>query len=109
MLFRSFSATSDGGVIFTGYTYTWGEWLSTVYTSNSSMFTAKLYPDETGIENDELVFNNAMFLQNYPNPFNPSTTISFSLSVEESKNAKLEIYNIRGQKVKTFNHSKLVE
>ena len=106
---ESLSATSDGGVIFTGYTYTWGEWLSTVYTSHSSMFTAKLYPDETGIENDELVFNNAMFLQNYPNPFNPSTTISFSLSVEESKNAKLEIYNIRGQKVKTFNHSKLVE
>lgn len=39
-------------------------------------------------------------LGNYPNPFNPSTTISFSL--RESVPAKLEIYNLRGQKVKTL-------
>ena len=38
---------------------------------------------------------------NYPNPFNPSTTISFSIA-EHAKNAKLIIYNLKGQKVKTF-------
>ncbi|MCK4311632.1 MAG: T9SS type A sorting domain-containing protein, partial [Candidatus Cloacimonetes bacterium] len=38
-------------------------------------------------------------LTNYPNPFNPKTTISFSLA-KDAKNAKLEIYNIKGQKVK---------
>ena len=37
-------------------------------------------------------------LSNYPNPFNPETTISFNLS--ESGQATLEIYNIKGQKVK---------
>ena len=37
--------------------------------------------------------------QNYPNPFNPSTTISFDTS---RKNAKIIIYNIKGQKIKTF-------
>lgn len=36
--------------------------------------------------------------QNYPNPFNPETTISFSLA----EDAKLEIFNIKGQKIKTF-------
>jgi len=38
--------------------------------------------------------------QNYPNPFNPETTISFT--TENAENAELEIYNLKGQKVKTF-------
>jgi len=37
---------------------------------------------------------------NYPNPFNPTTNIKFGLK-EESK-VKLEIYNIRGQKIQTL-------
>ncbi len=41
-------------------------------------------------------------LTNYPNPFNPSTTISFSLTAKDAKDAKIEIYNLKGQKVKTL-------
>jgi hypothetical protein len=41
-------------------------------------------------------------LGNYPNPFNPETTINFSLAVEDAAEAKLEIYNIKGQRVKSF-------
>ncbi|MDP8287164.1 MAG: PKD domain-containing protein, partial [Candidatus Electryonea clarkiae] len=37
---------------------------------------------------------------NYPNPFNPETTINFS--IKESGHVTLEIYNIKGQKVKTL-------
>nr|HPR18653.1 S8 family serine peptidase [Candidatus Cloacimonadota bacterium] len=40
-------------------------------------------------------------LSNYPNPFNPSTTITFSVT-QSSVFATLEIYNIKGQKVKTL-------
>ena len=39
---------------------------------------------------------------NYPNPFNPSTTISFELTTKNAKDAKIEIYNIKGQKIRTF-------
>ena len=42
---------------------------------------------------DILIPNIATLYQNYPNPFNPTTTISF---------VTLEIYNLKGQKVKTL-------
>ncbi|MDD4277921.1 MAG: T9SS type A sorting domain-containing protein [Candidatus Cloacimonetes bacterium] len=42
----------------------------------------------------------ASLLRNYPNPFNPSTTISFNLPSVMS--CKLEIYNLKGQRVITL-------
>ena len=48
----------------------------------------------------------------FPNPFNPSVTISFNVSRKDAKDAKINIYNIKGQKVKSFSinsHPELVE
>lgn len=39
--------------------------------------------------------------QNYPNPFNPTTTIHFSLSTDNVK-TRLEVFNVKGQLVKTL-------
>ncbi|MDD3563595.1 MAG: T9SS type A sorting domain-containing protein, partial [Candidatus Cloacimonetes bacterium] len=41
-----------------------------------------------------------MLNQNYPNPFNPETSISFDMPA--NGNAKLEIYNVKGQLVKSL-------
>jgi hypothetical protein len=41
-------------------------------------------------------------LSNYPNPFNPETTIVFSIPSNTSTSVKLDIYNIKGQKVKSL-------
>jgi hypothetical protein len=41
-------------------------------------------------------------VQAFPNPFNPTTTIQFSVSRKDAKDAIIEIYNIKGQKIKTF-------
>ncbi len=38
---------------------------------------------------------------NYPNPFNPETTISFTIA-NDSENATISIYNIKGERVNTI-------
>ena len=53
--------------------------------------------------NDPVVPAKISLYQNYPNPFNPSTTISFSLTTENTETTELIIYNLKGQKVKEFN------
>lgn len=47
------------------------------------------------------------FLKNYPNPFNPTTTIAFE--VTEGGLAKVEIFNVKGQKVKTLLNEKIAQ
>ena len=49
---------------------------------------------------EEEIINQSNYIFNYPNPFNPSTTIQFN--TENTEDAEIIIYNIKGQKVKTF-------
>ena len=41
-------------------------------------------------------------IDNFPNPFNTTTTISFNLTTENIKDAKIVIFNLKGQKVKSL-------
>lgn len=51
---------------------------------------------------EDLIQESVVNLKNYPNPFNPTTTISFEISKEHNGQTKLEIYNMKGQKVRTL-------
>ncbi len=62
---------------------------------------------ETSADDDIIVVSNKL-IGNYPNPFNPTTTISFSIT-QTSPFVTLEIFNIKGQKVKTLINDKLDE
>ena len=47
-----------------------------------------------------IISNVDLLAQNYPNPFNPITTIFYNMI--EDGNISIEIFNIKGQKVKTL-------
>ncbi|MCD4818153.1 MAG: M6 family metalloprotease domain-containing protein [Candidatus Cloacimonetes bacterium] len=72
-------------------------------TSNSSEIISV---DFTGNSDDEVIIADDFFINNYPNPFNPTTTISF-LTINKLEDTKIEIFNIRGQKIRTLVKNKL--
>jgi internalin A len=61
--------------------------------------------DESGSGEDIVESIDSVKLTNYPNPFNPNTTISFSLNTESTENTEIEIFNIKGQKIRSYNVS----
>jgi len=62
-----------------------------------------LFNDGTGNFTDEPQFcideENVLFqsINNYPNPFHNTTTISFSVREQNARNARVMIYNLKGQ------------
>lgn len=81
-------------------------------TTGNLMIRALVDDDELSVDDDS-VPQIDFALSNYPNPFNPSgagrsptTTINFSLADNVGK-ATVEVYNTKGQKVKTLLNDKL--
>ena len=58
----------------------------------------------TGAGND--IVSSTGLIGNYPNPFNPTTTISYTVE-NTSLFVSLDIYNLKGQKIKTLVNKKM--
>ena len=56
------------------------------------------YTNPTGTNDNSIIPLVTELSGNYPNPFNPATSISYSLSQES--NVQIDIFNVKGQKVK---------
>ena len=80
-----------------GGTITFGSY-SLTGSGSFDIFVAKLGND-TSVENE--IIPTKMKLSNFPNPFNPSTTISFTIA-SATQEVLVEVYNIKGQKIKTL-------
>jgi hypothetical protein len=83
-------------------------------TSGSHSITLKVHDNYNNATSDSISFVTGLepppgyvpdritLAQNYPNPFNPETTIRFSISGSSRYRARLEIFNVLGQKVHTL-------
>jgi hypothetical protein len=104
-IFYVTSADLDGNgfldLIVTGYTINNIPRLKILFNDGTGNFFEE---PQVGI-NDELIVTSARWeLINYPNPFNPSTTIQFSSEpFNRNEQITLEIYNIKGQKIRQLN------
>ncbi|RLC50015.1 MAG: hypothetical protein DRI23_07990, partial [Candidatus Cloacimonadota bacterium] len=86
----------NGAYIFTS------SWMELPMTYNYNFCIKAIAASQTlRGNNDDLIPIVTKLNQNYPNPFNPTTTISFSVTQPPSS-VELVIYNLKGQKVKTF-------
>ena len=90
----------EWGQNFTVKVYDINENLLNEYTVGVYATDIKLVTENVSV-NDVQLSKPDYHLTNYPNPFNPSTTISFSVT-QNSDFVNLEVYNIKGQKMKSF-------
>ncbi len=72
----------------------------TIRVSGDDRFVSVNRYDYLSIQNNTIPDEFALH-KNYPNPFNPTTQIRFDLP--EVSNVTLTIYNLIGQKIRTFN------
>jgi len=74
--------------------------LINISTDLGQQISIPVYMDVYSLDADQEIVSVSKLYQNYPNPFNPETTIYFT--AEDAENAEIIIYNIKGQKIRTF-------
>jgi hypothetical protein len=70
------------------------------YTTGESMAETTDSITILGVDDNLTIPQVTKLIGNYPNPFNPETTISFSL--EAKGKVLVEVFNLKGQKIKTL-------
>ncbi len=87
-----------------GHRYTtilWTDLRSSGKDSVFGLYAQRINDNYLVANDDESVPSvTAVLEQNYPNPFNPETNIVFS--IPSKGNVEINIYNIKGQKVKSL-------
>ncbi|MFC1898676.1 carboxypeptidase regulatory-like domain-containing protein [Candidatus Cloacimonadota bacterium] len=78
---------------------TYAYYVTALYGTYESVPSNEISVEVVSAGND-LITNGAELIGNYPNPFNPATQIAFAIS--EPGNVTIEIFNIKGELVRTI-------
>ncbi len=89
---RCVQQTNDEGYIIVGENFSF-------FAGEYNIRLIKI--ESENVEADMILKLDNFNLYNFPNPFNPSTTISFE-TTNLHEDARIVIYNLKGQKVKTL-------
>jgi len=91
----------DGDYLATGQTYYY--WIEDVTYGNVTTLhgPVSVQVTEEGVTPETPEIAQQAQINNYPNPFNPDTNLFYSLKDNEVAES-IEIYNVRGQKVRSF-------
>jgi hypothetical protein len=72
-------------------------------SENCPIWSFMTIADPTVSDDDVIIaITETNLLQNFPNPFNPETTIKFEIGNGKLENVRIEIYNLRGQHVRSL-------
>ncbi|MCF7793338.1 MAG: T9SS type A sorting domain-containing protein [Candidatus Cloacimonetes bacterium] len=84
------------------YSYVfWEDTRSSGKTDIYNIFAQKVEYEPVSVNNNEIPQEFNVMRQNFPNPFKTSTAISFNINTNQLQNAKVEIFNTRGQKIRS--------
>ncbi len=87
----------ETNILHTNYSF----WLKALLSDGSLSESTNVVSWPTNVNNNDSDIPYLVHLEdNYPNPFNPETTISFYIPT--SGNLSLDIFNLRGQKIKSL-------
>ncbi len=96
---------NDNNFVFTGKFWNHTIIGTTILTAqgidNYESFLSKIQVNTT-YSDENNILKNSIHLSNYPNPFNPSTKINFCLTTKSKDKVEIEIFNIKGQNIRTL-------
>lgn len=80
----------------------WEDTRSSGKTDIYNIYAQKVHFEPVSVGDDELPPEIGLLRQNYPNPFKSSTAISFNINPNLLQDARVSIYNVRGQHIKSI-------
>jgi len=75
-------------------------------TNNTAQDWYPAFQADSATDVEQILTNPIIHLFNYPNPFNSSTTLYFE-TTNLLESAQIEIYNLKGRKVRTFSNHQI--